>query len=101
VAVAREVELDQQRHLVGQANLDLGRQRGRLAEVGQVLEREGQRDGLAELDLDALVGLVEIGVLPERDGSVADVALARELDAVLVRIDSDCGDAPLARGLAM
>jgi hypothetical protein len=31
-------------------------------------------------------------VLPQRDGPVTDVALARELDAVLACVDGDCAE---------
>jgi hypothetical protein len=92
ITASRQGVLDQQGHLVGEADLDLGRQRRGLAEVDEVLEGEGERDGLAELDLDRLVRLLDARVLPQRDGPVADVALARELDAVLAGVDGDCAE---------
>jgi hypothetical protein len=90
ITAARQAVLDQQGHFVGEADLDrVGQGRG-LAEVDKVLEGEGERDGLAELDLDRLARLLDARVLPQGDGAVADVALARELDAVLARVDGDC-----------
>lgn len=38
--------LDEEGHLVGHVELDALRQRRRLGKVGQVLDREGERDGL-------------------------------------------------------
>lgn len=87
VAAAGDVVLHQQRNLVGKADLDgVGEGRG-LAEVDEVLEGEGQGDGLGELNVDVLLGLVDVGVAPERDGAVADVSRARELDTVLAGVD--------------
>lgn len=90
VAVAGQGVLDQQGHLVRQANLDRVGQPRSLAEVDEVLEREGQRNGLAELDLNGLLRLLDVGMLAERDRAVANVALGRELDAVLGRLDCNC-----------
>lgn len=81
---------DQEWHLVGQADLDLvGESRG-LAEVDKVFQRKCQRDRLAELNFDIQLGLINVGVASEGDGTVANVARAAELDAVLARIDRDC-----------
>lgn len=90
VAAAREVVLDQERHLAGQADLHLVGQGGGLAEVDQVLERKGQGNGLRQLNVDVVLGLVDGGVASQRDGAVANVAVARELDAVLGGLDADC-----------
>lgn len=89
IRASRNVVLDQQRHLVREADLDGAAQRARLAKVDEVLEREREGDGLAQLNLDILRGLVDIGVLAEGDAAVANVALAAELDAVLARLDVD------------
>lgn len=59
------------------------------AEVDEVFEGEGQRDGLGEVNLDVLRGLVDVGVAAQGDGAVADVAAAGELDAVLRSVDRD------------
>lgn len=40
---------------------------GGLAEVDEVLEREGEGDGLAEVDLDVLGLVVDVGVLAKSD----------------------------------
>lgn len=81
---------NQEWHLVGQADLDLvGEGRG-LAEVDKVFEGERQRDRLAELNIDIQLGLVDVGMASEGDGTVTDVACAAEFDAVLARIDRDC-----------
>lgn len=91
IAAASQVVLHKQRDLVAKADLDLvGEGRG-LAEVDKILEREGQRHGLAQLNLDVLLGLLDVGVAAQRDGPVADVALAREFDAVLARLNGDYG----------
>lgn len=79
----REAVLDQERHLVGQAYLDLVGQVGGLAESDKVFEREAEGDRLGHLDRDALRGLVGVGVASQGDGSVTDVAGARKLDTVL------------------
>lgn len=92
VAVACEGVLDQKGHLVRQTELDCARQCRRLAKVHKVLEREGQRNGLTELDLNSLVRFLDVRVLAQRDRAVADVALGRELDAILGRLDSDCAE---------
>lgn len=90
ITAASQNVLDKQGHLVGEADPDRGRQSRGLAEVDEVLEGEGEGDGLAKLDLDRLVGLLHARMLPQRDRPVANVALAGELDAVLVCVDGDC-----------
>jgi hypothetical protein len=90
MALSLEPVLDQERHLVGQADLDPGREIGGLAEVDQVFEREGQRDGLAQFNVDTQILLIDVGVGSQRDSAVADVAAAAELDTVLASVDCDC-----------
>jgi hypothetical protein len=65
VAVLRQGVLDKQGHLAGQAELDAVGQAAGLAEVDEVLQREGEGDGLAEVDGDVLAGLFDVGVLSQ------------------------------------
>lgn len=67
VAATGEVVLNQERHLAGEADLDLARQGSSLAEVDQVLERESQRNGLRQLNVDIQIGLVNVGVASQSD----------------------------------
>lgn len=67
VAATREVVLNQERHLAGEADLDLARQSSSLAEVDQVFEREGQRNGLRQLNVDIQIRLVNVGVASQSD----------------------------------
>jgi hypothetical protein len=67
VAATGEGVLNQERHLAGEADLDLVRQGSGLAEVDQVLEREGQRNGLGQLNVDVQIGLVNVGVASQSD----------------------------------
>jgi hypothetical protein len=46
VAVVCQRVLDHERHVGGKAQLDSARKTASLAEVDEVLEREGERDGL-------------------------------------------------------
>ena len=87
VAVTGEIELDKEWDLVRQADLDLAGERCCFAEVHEVLQRKCEGHRLGELDLDAQVWLVYVGVLPDGNGSVADVSLGRKLDAILVGVD--------------
>lgn len=80
---ASEAVLDAKRHFLGQAQGDLVRQSGGLAEVDQVLEREGQSNRLAKLNGNVLLWLVDVGVLADGDGTVSNVTRAGELDAFL------------------
>lgn len=89
VAVVCQRVLDHERHIGRKAQLDSARKTTSLAEVDQVLEREGERDGLRELDVDVQVFLVYVGVLAESDGSRTDVAGAAELDALFCALDVD------------
>jgi hypothetical protein len=89
VALILESVLDQQRHLTRKAKLDWVRQATGLAEVGQVLQREGKGDGLVHLNQDSLRLLFETRVLLEDDGTRTNVARARKLDALLGALDWD------------
>lgn len=91
VAATREVVLDEQRYLVGQADLDLGGQGSGLAKVDKVLEGEGQGHGLSKLNIDIHLRLLNVGVAAESDGTVTNVTVGGELDAVLGGLDADCG----------
>jgi hypothetical protein len=90
IAASGKVVLHQQWHFVGQADLDLVGEPGRLAEVDQVLKGEGEGDGFGEFDFDALHRLVDVLVAPQRNRAVSNVAIARELDAVFGGLDRDC-----------
>lgn len=85
----RELVRDEQWYLVGQADRDLARETRGLAEVDEVFEGEGQRHGLGELDLDILLLILDVGVLSQGDGTIADVAAAAELDSVLACVNCD------------
>ena len=52
--------LNQKWHFVGQADLDLACQGRGLAEVDQILKREGKGHGLAKLDNDRLILVVDV-----------------------------------------
>lgn len=90
VAVVCKAVLDEERNLAGQAQLDGVGQTAGLAKVCEVLQGEGEGDRLSKVDLDGVLGLVDGAVLPELDGSGADVTLAGELDALLCAFDGDC-----------
>jgi hypothetical protein len=89
---ASEAVLDTKRHFLRQAQVNLGRQSGSLAEVDQVLEGEGQSNRLAKLDGNILLWLIDVGVLADGDGAVANVALTRELDAFLCGLNDNCSE---------
>jgi hypothetical protein len=90
VAVVHQAVLDKQRDLAGQAELDRVGQTAGLAEVCEVLEREGEGDGLCEVDLDRVFGLLHVAALPELDGPRANVTLARELDSFFCALNRNC-----------
>jgi len=96
ITAASQCVLNQEGHFVRQAKLNTVGERRCLAEVDKVLEGEGKGDGLAELDLNSLRRLLYIGMLAQGHGSVANVALGRELDAVLACLDGDYA-VPLVR----
>lgn len=82
VAVVFESILDKQGHLAGQAKLDRVGQPASLAEVCEVLEREGEGNRLGHVNRDLFIRLVDAVVLPEVNGPGANVARAGELDSV-------------------
>lgn len=86
---ATQTVLYQQRHLLGQVQRYRAGQVGGLAEVDEVLEGEGQSDGFGEGNGDVLVGLVDVGVLADGDGTVANVTRAGELDTFLASLDNN------------
>lgn len=62
VTASSQIVFNQQRDLVGEAELDrLGETSG-LAELDQVFQGEGQGNGFGELDVDVQLGLVNIGM---------------------------------------
>ena len=79
-----------QRHLLRQAQLHLTSKATSLAEVDEVLEGEGKGNGLAEGDVDIIVWLLSVGVRTNGDAATANVALAREADAIFGGFDTDC-----------
>lgn len=62
----------------------------RLAEVGEVLEREGEGDGFRELDLDVVVGFLNVGVGAKGDRTIANITVRSELDTFFRALDSNC-----------
>jgi hypothetical protein len=67
VAVIRQLVLDKQRHLVAQAESHTVTETSSLAEVDEVLEREGKSDRLRERDVHTLGFVLHVGVLAEGD----------------------------------
>ena len=86
---ATEAILNEERHLLRQAQGDLVRQVGSLAEVDEVLEGESEGDGFGEGDGDVLCGVLDVGVLTDGDGATANVTLAGELDTLLRGLNDD------------
>lgn len=62
---------------------------GGLAEVDKVLKGEGQSNGLSKLDRDILLGLVDVGVCANGNGTVTNVTGAGELDTLLVGLNNN------------
>ena len=89
VAVVRQSVLDEKRHLVAQAELDLRTESTSLAEVDQVLEGEGKGDRLAEIDFDVLGFVVDVGVWAQGHRAGPDVSAAGELDTLFRGLDRD------------
>lgn len=89
MAGSGQAVLNEQGHLLGQVQLDGGGQVGGLAEVDKVLEGEGQSDGFGQGDFDILLGLLDIGVGANGNGSVTDVAGTGELDTLLAGLDDN------------
>jgi hypothetical protein len=85
-----ETILDEEWNLLGEVQHHRGGQVGGLAEIDEVLEGEGQGDGFGEGDGNVLVGLVDVGVLADSNGTVTDVTLAGELDTLLAGLNHDC-----------
>lgn len=67
VAVVGKTVLDKQRDLVAEAEFDVVAQTRSLAEVDQVLKGEGESDWLAQVDLDVLLVVLDVGVLAQSD----------------------------------
>jgi hypothetical protein len=89
VAVVLQAILDQKRDLIGEAQFDLAGQTTRLAEVDQVLQREGEGYGLGQVNLDVEVRLLNIRMTPQLDGARTDLTRALEADALLCAFDRD------------
>ena len=89
IAVVGQSVLHQQRDLIAQAEPDLRAQAAGLAEVDQVFERECEPDRFAEVDLDVLALVFNVGVWSQRNRAVADVSAALERDAVFRALDCD------------
>lgn len=91
LVVAQQV-LYQQGHLAGERDSNPVGKRLGLAEVDQVLEGEGKSDGLGQLDVDILAWLLDIAMRSKCHGTVANITVCRELDAILVCFDCYCGE---------
>lgn len=89
IASASQTVLDQEGHLVRQADLDSVGQGLGFAEVDEILEREGQGNGLGELNLDVVLLLLDVLVAAQGDRAVSNVAVGGELDAVLGCLNGD------------
>jgi len=74
VTVRRQLVLHEQGYLAGQAQFYGGGQPARFAKVDQVFEGEGQGDRLRQSDLHIQLGLLDVGVGPKCDCTIADVA---------------------------
>lgn len=79
-----------QRNFLRKAKLDLARQSSSLAEVDEVLEGEGESDRLSKLNRDVFVGVLDVRVLANSHGTIANVTLAGEFDAFLCGFDDNC-----------
>ena len=91
VAIALETVLDEKRHLVGETQLDLIGHAACLAEVDKVLQRECERYGLGQIDLNVVLWLLHIGVASQLDRARANVARALEAHTVLRTLNRNCG----------
>jgi hypothetical protein len=87
---------NQERNFIRQAKLDSLGKTGSLAEVDEVFEGEGQRDGFGELDFDVQVWLLDIVVASKSYSTVTNITCTRELDTILGCFDGDCKDTQLA-----
>lgn len=89
ITVVGQAVFDEQRDLVAEAELHLTAEAGGFAEVDEVLEREGQGDGLSKADLDVLFGVLDVSVLAQSDRAVTNVTSAGKLHALLCALDGD------------
>jgi hypothetical protein len=83
VAVTRQIVLNEKRNLVGQAELDGGRETRSFAEVDKVFEGEGECNRLREFNVDVQIWLLHIGMASQGNSSISDIAVAGELHTVL------------------
>ena len=75
--------LNKKGNLLGQAEGHRAGESGGLAEVDEVLEGESKGNGFGKSNGNVLVGLIDVGVLTDGDGSTANVTLAGELHTFL------------------
>jgi hypothetical protein len=73
---ASQTILYQERYFVRETYLNGFGQSLGLAEVDEVFEGESERDGLGELDVDVLLGVLDILVASQGNGAIANVAVA-------------------------
>lgn len=90
VAVALEAVLDEERHLVREAQLDLIGHAACLAEVDKVFQRECEGHGLGQIDLNVVLWLLHIGVASQLNRAGANVARALEAHAVFCTLNRNC-----------
>ena len=83
VAASGQSVLNQQRDLIGKAELNRFGESSGFAEIDEVFEGECQGDGFGELDFDVEFRLFNIVVASKCNRSVTDITSARELDTVL------------------
>ena len=76
MTIAGELILNQQRHFLRQTQPHFGRQTACFAKVDEILEGEGKRHWLGEINGDIVVRLLDVGVLSQRDCTASDIALA-------------------------
>lgn len=91
-AASSETILNLQRNFLRKTKLYLARQSSGLTEVDEILEREGESDGLGELDRHVFAGILDVGVLADGHRTVTNVSLAGEFDALFCSLDDDCGN---------
>jgi hypothetical protein len=89
VAVVRETIFDKQGHFAGEGELDFVGQPAGLAEVCEILQGEGERHRLGQVNRNILFWFIYVVGVPEVDGSRADVTLASELDAFFGALNSN------------
>lgn len=91
VASTSKTVFNKQWNLLRQAQLDSTGKTTSLAEVDKILEREGKVHGLGQLNGDVVVGLLDVGVRSQCDGSATNVSLAGEADTLFASFNADCG----------